>query len=242
MSDRPLNPQQILKAAVGRSAAARVASGSVVGLGTGSTAAFAIQHLGNRLRSGELTDISGVATSFDAAGLARRHGIPLTTMDDAPRIHVAIDGADEVDPALALIKGGGAAHTQEKIIDAHADLFIVIVDDKKLVRRLGSTFAVPVEVLPMAVAPVTRSIEKLGGRPQLRMGAKKIGPLITDQGNMLLDVTFEAIDDAARLERTLNNIPGVVENGLFVDLADLVLVGELIDGEPHVRELSRPMV
>ena len=240
MSDGPPDPQQLLKAAVGRNAAARVASGSVVGLGTGSTAAFAIEHLGNRLRSGEVTDVRGVATSFDAAALARRHGIPLTTLDDAPRIHVAIDGADEVDPDLALIKGGGAAHTQEKIVDALADLFIVIVDDKKLVRQLGSTFAVPVEVLPMAVAPVSRSIENLGGRPQLRMGARKIGPLITDQGNMLLDVSFDAIDDAAQLERALNNIPGAVENGLFVGLADLVLVGELVDSEPRVRELSRP--
>ncbi|MDE0205001.1 MAG: ribose-5-phosphate isomerase RpiA [Candidatus Tectomicrobia bacterium] len=240
MSDRPPDPQQLLKAAVGRDAAARVASGSVVGLGTGSTAAFAVEHLGNRLRSGDVRDVRGVATSFDAAALARRHGIPLTTLDDAPHIHLAIDGADEVDPDLALIKGGGAAHTQEKIVDAQADLFIVIVDDTKLVQQLGSTFAVPVEVLPMAVAPVWRSVENLGGRPQLRMGARKIGPLITDQGNMLLDVTFDAIDDAAHLERALNNIPGAVENGLFVGLADLVLVGELVDGEPRVRELSRP--
>ena len=239
MNDSNPDTQQLLKSAVGQAAAARVASGSVVGLGTGSTAAFAIEHLGQRLRTGDLTDVRGVPTSFDAANLARRNGIPLTTMDDTPQIHVAIDGADEVDPNLALIKGGGAAHTQEKIIDAHADLFIVIVDDKKLVQRLGSTFAVPVELLPMAVVPVTRAIERLGGHPQLRMGAKKIGPLITDQGNMLLDVTFDAIDDPAHLERTLNNIPGVVENGLFVGLADLVLVGELIDGEPHVRELSR---
>ena len=242
MSDGSPDPQQLLKAAVGREAAARVASGSVVGLGTGSTAAFAIEHLGHRLRAGDLADVRGVATSFDAAALARRHGIPLATLDDAPRIHLAIDGADEVDPDLALIKGGGAAHTQEKIVDACADTFIVIVDDQKLVQRLGSTFAVPVEVLPMAVAPVSRAIESLGGRPELRMGARKIGPLITDQGNMLLDVTFAAIDDAARLERTLNNIPGAVENGLFVGLADLVLVGELVDGEPHVRELARPSV
>lgn len=242
MSDCPPDPQQLLKAAVGQSAAARVASGSVVGLGTGSTAAFAIEHIGKRLRSGELTDIRGVATSFDAANLARRHGIPLTTLDDAPRIHVAIDGADEVDPNLALIKGGGAAHTQEKIVDAQADLFIVIVDDKKLVQRLGSAFAVPVEVIPMAVAPVTRAIEHLGGRPRLRMGANKIGPLITDQGNMLLDVIFDSIDDPAQLERTLNNIPGAVENGLFVGLADLVLVGEVVDGRPRVREMFRPTV
>ena len=241
MNDSNPDPQQLVKSVVGQAAAARVASGSVVGLGTGSTAAFAIEHLGQRLRTGDLTDVRGIPTSFDAANLARRHGITLTTLDDAPRIHVAIDGADEVDPNLALIKGGGGAHTQEKIIDAHADLFIVIVDDKKLVQRLGSTFAVPVELLPMAVVPVTRCIERLDGRPQLRMGARKIGPLITDQGNMLLDATFDAIDDPAQLERTLNNIPGVVENGLFVDLADLVLVGELIDGKPHVRELSRPV-
>ena len=173
MSDCPPDPQQLLKAAVGQSAAARVASGSVVGLGTGSTAAFAIEHLGKRLRSGDLTDVRGVATSFDAANLARQHGIPLTTLDDAPRIHVAIDGADEVDPDLALIKGGGAAHTQEKIIDAQADLFIVIVDDKKLVQRLGATFAVPVEVLPMAVAPVTRAIEQPGRAPSTAHGGEK---------------------------------------------------------------------
>ena len=240
MNDSTTDTQQLLKSAVGQAAADRVASGSVVGLGTGSTAAFAIECLGRRLRTGDLADVRGVPTSFDAANLARRHGIPLTTLDDTPRIHVAIDGADEVDPNLALIKGGGAAHTQEKIVDAHADLFIVIIDDKKLVPRLGSTFAVPVEVLPMAVVPATRTIERLGGRPQLRMGTRKIGPLITDQGNMLLDVTFDAIDDPAHLERTLNNLPGVVENGLFVGLADMALVGEWIAGEPHVRELSRP--
>ena len=195
MNDSNPGTQQLLKSAVGTGRrgprGVRQCGGTRHRLHRGRLPS---STLGQRLRTGDLTDVRGVPTSFDAANLARRSGIPLTTMDDAPRIHVAIDGADEVDPDLALIKGGGAAHTQEKIVDAHADLFIVIVDDKKLVQRLGSTFAVPVELLPMAVVPVTRAVECLGGRPQLRMGAKKIGPLITDQGTMLLDVTFDAID------------------------------------------------
>jgi ribose 5-phosphate isomerase A len=193
--------------------------------------------LGDRLKSGELTNIKGVPTSFQAAVLAKQNGIPLVTLDDVDHIDVAIDGADEVDPHKNLIKGGGAAHTREKVIDALAAEFIVVVDSSKLVDKLGSTFPVPLEVLPMAVAPVTRAAIKLGGKPELRMGVKKDGPVITDQGNMVLDVKFESIPDPAELERTLNNIPGVVENGIFVGVADLVLIGEIKDGQPTVREL-----
>ncbi|HEY9845979.1 MAG TPA: ribose 5-phosphate isomerase A, partial [Candidatus Caenarcaniphilales bacterium] len=149
----------------------------------------------------------------------------------------AIDGADEVDPQHNLIKGGGAAHTREKVVDSLAAQFIVVVDSSKLVERLGSTFPVPVEVLPMAIAPVTQAIGKLGGKPELRMGVKKDGPVITDQGNMVLDVMFDSIDNPAELEKTLNNIPGVLENGLFVGLTDLVLVGELQGDQPNVRQL-----
>jgi ribose 5-phosphate isomerase A len=112
------------------------------------------------------------------------------------------------------------------------------VDESKLVDKLGSTFAVPVEVLPMAIAPVSKSIEQLGGKPELRMGVKKDGPVITDQGNMVLDVTFSDIPNASELEKTLNNIPGVLENGLFVGVADLILVGEFKDGKPVIREIS----
>lgn len=231
-----LDPVKVMKQEVGRAAANLVQSGSVVGLGTGSTTAFAIQFLGDRLKSGELKDIKGVPTSFQASVLAKQYGIPLTTLDEIDTIDIAIDGADEVDPQKNLIKGGGAAHTREKIVDSLAQQFIVVVDSSKLVDRLGSTFPLPVEVLPLAITPVTNAIEKLGGKPELRMGVKKDGPVITDQGNMVLDVTFAAIDNPVELEKTLNNIPGVVENGLFIGVATKVLVGEIKDNQPSVRE------
>ena len=231
------DPVKLMKQEVGKAAAMRVQSGSIVGLGTGSTTAYTIQFLGDRLKSGELKDIVGIPTSFQAEVLAKQYGVPLTTLDAVDRIDIAIDGADEVDPQKNLIKGGGAAHTREKIVDYLADQFIVVVDSSKLVDRLGSSFAVPVEVIPMAIAPVMRAIEKLGGKPELRMGVKKAGPVITDQGNMVVDVKFDSIDDPAELERTLNNIPGVLENGIFVNVTDLVLVGEVQDGQPVVREI-----
>ncbi|NEP42757.1 MAG: ribose-5-phosphate isomerase RpiA [Okeania sp. SIO2H7] len=229
---------KLMKQQVGKVAADRVQSGSIVGLGTGSTTAFMIQFLGDRLKSGELKDIKGIPTSFQSSVLAKEYGIPLTTLDEADRIDIAIDGADEVDPQKNLIKGGGAAHTREKIVDALAEEFIVVVDSSKMVDKLGSTFLLPVEVLPMAVTPVMRAIEKLGGKPQLRMGVKKAGPVITDQGLMVIDVKFDSIDNPAELEKTLNNIPGVLENGLFVGVATTILVGEIKDGQPTVREIS----
>ena len=232
-----MDPVKLMKQEVGRAAAAQVKSGSIVGLGTGSTTAFAIQFIGERLASGEISDIVGIPTSFQASVLAKKHGIPLTTLDEAPRIDIAIDGADEVDPQQNLIKGGGAAHTREKVVDGLAKRFVVVVDSSKLVDKLGSTFALPVEVLPMAVAPVTRALEALGGTPGLRMGVNKDGPVITDQGNMVLDVKFTGIDNPAELEKTVNNIPGVLENGLFVGLADEVLIGEVIDGKASVRTM-----
>ena len=231
------DPVKLMKQEVGKAAADRVQSGSVVGLGTGSTTAYTIQFLGDRLKSGELKDIVGIPTSFQAEVLAKQYGIPLTTLDATDHIDIAIDGADEVDPQRNLIKGGGAAHTREKIVDSLASQFIVVVDSSKLVDRLGSSFPVPVEVIPMAIAPVMRAIEKLGGKPELRMGVRKAGPVITDQGNMVIDVKFDTIDNPAELEKILNNIPGVLENGIFVGVTDLVLVGEVIDNKPVVREM-----
>jgi ribose 5-phosphate isomerase A len=159
--------------------------------------------------------------------LAKQYGVPLTTLDEIDRIDVAIDGADEVDPHLNLIKGGGAAHTREKVVDYLATVFIVVVDSSKIVD------------IPMALTPVMRAIEKLGGKPELRMGVKKAGPVITDQGNMVIDVKFDDIANPGEMEKSLNNIPGVLENGLFVDCTDLVLVGEIKDGKPAVREISK---
>ncbi len=232
-----VDPVKVMKQEVGKAAAALVQSDTIVGLGTGSTTAYAIEYLGNRLKSGEIQNIKGIPTSFQAEVLAKQYGIPLTTLDAVDHIDIAIDGADEVDPQKNLIKGGGAAHTREKIVDSLADQFIVVVDSNKLVDKLGSTFLLPVEVIPMAIAPVMRAIEKLGGKPELRMGIKKAGPVITDQGNMVVDVKFDPIDNPAELEKTLNNIPGVLENGLFVGVTDLVLIGEVKDGQPLVREM-----
>ncbi|MDF5740099.1 MULTISPECIES: ribose-5-phosphate isomerase RpiA [unclassified Nostoc] len=231
------DPVKLMKQEVGKAAAALVKSGSIVGLGTGSTTAYTIQYLGDRLKSGELKDIIGIPTSFQSEVLAKQYGVPLATLDAIDHIDIAIDGADEVDPQKNLIKGGGAAHTREKVVDYLAEQFIVVVDSGKLVDRLGSTFAVPVEVIPMAITPVTNAIKKLGGKPELRMGVRKAGPVITDQGNFVLDVKFDSIEDPAGLEKTLNNIPGVLENGIFVNCVDLVLVGEVKDGQPLVRQI-----
>lgn len=230
------DPIIVMKQEVGKAAAARVKSDSIVGLGTGSTTAYAIEYIGERLKSGDLKNIVGVPTSFQAEVLAKKYGIPLTTLDAIDHIDLAIDGADEVDPNKNLIKGGGAAHTREKVVDSLADIFIVVVDGGKLVDKLGSTFLLPVEVIPMALSPVMRALEKLGGKPELRMGIKKAGPVVTDQGNLVIDVKFDSIDDPANLEKTINNLPGVLENGLFVGVANLVLVGEIIDGKPVIRE------
>ncbi|BBA78994.1 ribose-5-phosphate isomerase A [cyanobacterium endosymbiont of Rhopalodia gibberula] len=231
------DPVVLMKQEVGKAAVARVQSDSIVGLGTGSTTAYAIQYIGERLKSGDLKNIVGVTTSFQGEVLARKYNIPLTTLDVIDHIDIAIDGADEVDPHKNLIKGGGAAHTQEKIVDSLAKFFIVVIDSNKLVDKLGSTCLLPVEVIPKAVTPVMRQLKRLGGKPELRMAIKKAGPVVTDQGNLVIDVKFEEINNPDALEVTINNIPGVLENGLFVGITDAVLVGEIINGKPIVREL-----
>lgn len=219
-----------MKHEVARAAAQRVESGMTLGLGSGSTAAILVADIGRRCAAGELTGIRGVPTSFQAALLAEEHGIPLTTLNEVDRIDLAIDGADEVDSARNLIKGGGACHTQEKLVDSRAEVFLVVVDESKLSEVLGSRFPLPVEVVPMAYRQVMAELADLGSEPELRMAVRKAGPVVTDQGNFVIDAKFEAIDDPAELERTINNIPGVLENGLFVGLADEVLVGR-IDGD-----------
>lgn len=222
---------RLMKQQVGTEAARMVKDGDVVGLGTGSTAVYMIAELGRRIRE-ESLHIAGIPTSYDAGVLARKHGVPVRTLDDVDRIDIAIDGADEVDPQKQLIKGRGGAHLREKIIDGLAGKFVVVVDESKLVDRLGTKCPVPVEVLPLAVKPVMRRLERMGGLPELRMGVRKDGPVITDQGNMIVDVRFERIDHPGEMEATLNNIPGVLENGIFVDLATLILIGRI---EPDGR-------
>lgn len=226
-----MDAQDRMKHEVGRAAAAGVESGMVLGLGSGSTAALMIEEVGKRFHAGELTDIVGIPTSFQSSLLAEQYGIPLSTLNEVDRIDLAIDGADEVDPAKVLIKGGGAAQTREKLVDSRAERFIVVVDASKIVDTLCSTMPLPVEVLPEAYRQVSRALTSLGGRPELRMAVRKAGPVVTDNGNMILDTDFDGINDPAALESQINNIPGVLENGLFVGLADEILVGRIADDD-----------
>ena len=232
--------QTQMKQAVAEAAVAQIRDGMVVGLGSGSTAALMIKGLGARLAAGQLRDIVGVTTSFQGEVLAAELGIPLCALNAIDRIDLAIDGADEVDPSFQLIKGGGACHVQEKLVADRAERFIVVVDSTKLVQCLNLDFLLPVEVLPGAWVQVQSRLKSMGGVAELRMATRKAGPVVTDQGNLVLDVRFESgISDPIALERDINNLPGVLENGLFVNLADEVLVGEISDGVAGVRSLER---
>lgn len=232
--------QDRMKQAVALAAVDQISNGMVLGLGSGSTAALMIKELGARLSDGRLQNIVGVTTSFQGEVLAAELGIPLKALNAIERIDLAIDGADEVDPGFQLIKGGGACHVQEKLVARRADRFVVVVDSSKLVERLNLEFLLPVEVLPGAWRQVQAELAALGGAAELRMALRKAGPVVTDQGNLVLDVRFGGgISDPVGLEATLNNIPGVLENGLFVNLADQVLVGEIVAGQPVVRDLVK---
>ena len=232
--------QNQMKQAVADAAVNQIKDGMVLGLGSGSTAALMIQGLGAKLSSGELENIVGVTTSFQGEVLAAELKIPLLSLNAVDRIDLAIDGADEVDPSFQLIKGGGACHVQEKLVAARAERFVVVVDSTKLVDRLNLGFLLPVEVLPGAWRQVKQNLEGLGGHAELRMAQRKAGPVVTDQGNLVLDLKLnDGIADPTALEQTINNIPGVLENGLFVNLADEVLVGEVSAGTAGVRSLEK---
>jgi ribose 5-phosphate isomerase A len=207
------------KRRAGESAADAVSDGMVVGLGTGSTAAHAIRELGRRVDSG--LDIRGIPTSYESRQLAREAGIPLTSLAEA-RPDIAIDGADQI-AGFDLIKGGGAAHAREKLVDVAADRFLVVADETKRASPLD--LAVPIEVLPDAEPVVSTDLEALGGSPELRAAERKDGPVVTDNGNLVIDCEFGAIADPAALATDLAAIPGVVEHGLFVDVADEIHVG-----------------
>ena len=207
------------KRRAGESAAAAVEDGSVVGLGTGSTAAAAVRELGRRVDSG--LDVRGVPTSHGARRLAREAGIPLTTLAEATP-DVAIDGADQFADG-DLIKGGGAAHTREKLVDTAADRFLVVADDSK--RAAALDLPVPLEVLADAVPVVEARLATLGGDPELRAADRKDGPVVTDNGHLVVDCEFGTIEDPESLAATLSGIPGVVEHGLFVGIADEIHVG-----------------
>jgi ribose 5-phosphate isomerase A len=213
------------KKAAGQKAASFVRNGMALGLGTGSTTAYALDAIARRIGD-EGLDVRGVPTSFAAERLARRHGIPLTTLDDDPQLDLAIDGADEVDDDLRLIKGRGGAHAREKVVATQAERFVVVADPTKEVTRLGTEHPLPVEVLPMAVTPVSRALHDHGAQPELRGADAKDGPVVTDQGLWIVDATFpEGIDDPDALNQFLNARPGVLDHGLFLNLATDVIVG-----------------
>jgi ribose 5-phosphate isomerase A len=220
-----MDATQQAKQAAGEQAAALVTHGMRIGLGTGSTTAFALAAIGRRIREDGL-QVKGVPTSFAAERLARHHGIPLTTLDSNPHLDLALDGADEVDPDANLIKGRGAAHTREKVVATQADRFVVLIDPSKDVERLGTAHALPVEVVPMAIRPVMDLLEALGADPALRMGSAKDGPVVSDQGFWIVDARFpDGIDDPHALSLRLAQQPGVLDHGLFLDLATDVFVG-----------------
>ena len=215
------------KELVGVRAAEYIKDGMVIGLGTGSTAYYTIKKLGELVRNG--LNIKGIPTSEQTAALAVEHGITLVDFKDVERIDVAIDGADEFDADLNLIKGGGGALLREKIIANAASAFIVIADSSKGVSKLGD-FPLPVEIVTFGAEMTSRKIAQLGCEPKLRLNGNQ--PFITDNGNYILDCDFKQIESPEDLEKQLNMIPGVVENGLFVNMAKRLITienGELVE-------------
>jgi ribose 5-phosphate isomerase A len=199
------------KRACGESAAALVEDGMVVGLGTGSTVAWTIRKLGLEVSQG--MKILGVPTSYQSESLAIECGITLTTLSQHPVLDLAIDGADQVNLDLIAIKGGGAAHTREKVVSSSAKRFVLVVDGTKYLDPLS--YPVPLEVLPFASKLVLRKVADLGGNPILRQAKMKDGPVITDNGNFVVDVDFGEIKNPADLASRLSSIPGIVEHGIF---------------------------
>jgi ribose 5-phosphate isomerase A len=234
--DRKAEAQIGMKRAAGYEAAGMVRTGMVIGLGTGSTVYFTIERLATRMQEG--LEITAVPTSFQTAARARKAGIPLTTLDDDPVLDLAIDGADEVDPAFRLIKGRGAALLREKIVAAAADRFVVVADEQKMVGNL--TAPVPVEVLPFALTPVMAQLGKLGCVPVIREAVKKDGPVITDNGNFIVDCTFTSVPGPEDLEAAIAAIPGVMESGLFCSFKRKTTI--IVGGEKKCRVLTSPDV
>jgi ribose 5-phosphate isomerase A len=220
-----LDPIQQEKKNAALAAVKHVKDGDIVGLGSGSTAAFAIDALGTRIQKENL-HIMGIPTSYQAFQLAVEHKIPITTLDEHPLIDVTIDGADQLTPELLLIKGGGAALAREKIVASASKLNVIIADQQKKVRLLGENNQfVPIEVLPFALPIVKQTIVAMGGKPAVREGKGKLGPTITDNGNAVIDAYFGEIVNPAELAVKLKMIAGVVETGFFIGLTDIVYIG-----------------
>lgn len=201
-----------------------VKDGFTIGLGSGSTVAYAFQEIGKRIKNENL-QVYGVPTSYQAFMLATKNGIPVTTLDERPELDLDIDGADQIDKNLNLIKGMGGALLREKIVASAAKQLIIIVDESKKTDRFGKNQPVPVEVLPFAFATVMSRIREMKGKPVLREGTNKVGPIITDNSNFIVDVDFGLIKNPKDLEFSLKSIPGIIESGLFIDMTDIAYVG-----------------
>jgi ribose 5-phosphate isomerase A len=224
---------ELAKQRAAEAAVAEIASGMLVGLGTGSTAAFAISGLGRRIREEGLS-VRAVGTSLATEAAARAAGIPMLDFADVARVDLCIDGADEIDPQFRAIKGGGGAMLREKIVASSAARMICIVDAAKPVAQLGVAHALPVEVLPFARDFVSQAIRDLGGDPVLRC-AKNGAPALSDQNNLLIDCRFGAIGDPAALAAKLSMIPGLLGHGLFLDEIDALIVGGDAGVQRHER-------
>lgn len=216
-----------LKRQAGIYAADQVQSGMVVGLGHGSTAIHAVRRIAERIQSGDLRDILGIPCSAQVEADARALGIPLTTLEQHSVIDLTIDGADEVDPNLELIKGGGGALTREKIVAQASQQEIIIVDHSKLVPALGTGWAIPIEVIPFGYGSQQAFLEDLGASVKVRQNADG-STFITDQGNIILDARFGPLPDPAALATLLKARTGIVEHGLFIGLATQVIVAETV--------------
>jgi len=223
-----------LKRAAGYYAAEWVPSGAVIGLGSGTTSRYATLRIAERLQAGDLRDILAVPTSEETAQLARQVGIPLTTLEEHAALEITIDGADEVDPNLDVIKGHGGFLLREKIVAYATRHEIIIVDEGKLVERLGQRFAVPVEVTRFGWKATWAALERTGATITMRTKAGQ--PYLTDEGHYILDCAYPGIADARQLEAALNAIPGVVDSGLFTGMVEKVVVA----GASGVYVLERP--
>ena len=211
-----------LKKIAGFAAGEKIKDGQIIGLGTGSTTHYFIEKVGMRIKE-EGISVMGVPTSYQSFLLAKEANIPITTLEES-NVDIAVDGADEIDPDFNLIKGGGAAHTLEKIVDYSAKELIIIADNSKLVDKLGK-FPVPLEVISEATKPVFSELQDIGANPKIRMAKYKDGPVISDNGHFIVDASFGEIDNPIQLEKDLNSIPGVVENGIFSQMVDKVILG-----------------
>lgn len=232
-----MSDQDRLKELAANRAVEIIESGMVVGLGTGSTAAFAVKRIAARLQNGELTDIVGIPSSLATENLARKLGIPLAGFETHTEIDVTIDGADEVDPDLNLIKGGGGALLREKVLAQATRRNIIIVDASKMAPQLGTNWALPVEVIAFARRSAERFLESLGARVSLRTdSAGKV--FQTDQKNLIVDADFGPMKDPHALAEALNQRAGIVEHGLFLDLASSVIVAGSDGIELHQRKGS----